>query len=116
MKTVTTAKSLQQGELFASETRAYLDWEDAFDAEFDDGLSFLEPTSLRPCEQAEKISAESNADRVSVPRNSAHIQHRYARPDCRISWSFIRELRRKIQKMSRLSDAYKSIIEDLRLE
>ncbi len=33
----------------------YLDWEDAFDVEFDDGLSFLEPHNT--VKKANKISA-----------------------------------------------------------
>ena len=44
----------------------YLDWEDAFDVEFDDGLSFLEPH--RTIKKANKISAEAVPVRVSVPK------------------------------------------------
>jgi hypothetical protein len=43
----------------------YLDWEDAFDVEFDDSLSFLEP------DNANKISPGAVPVRVSDPKSSA---------------------------------------------
>ncbi len=44
MKTVVTAKKPFGKAKYSPVKHArYLDWEDAFDVEFDDGLSFLEP-------------------------------------------------------------------------
>ena len=65
MKTVTTAKKpFSKGKYSPDETRALFDWEDAFDVEFDDCLSFLEPH--RNIKKANKISAEAVQVRVSV--------------------------------------------------
>jgi hypothetical protein len=44
----------------------YWDWEDAFDVEFDDGLSFLEPH--KTIRRANKISPKAVPVRVSVPK------------------------------------------------
>jgi hypothetical protein len=43
----------------------YLDWKDAFDVEFDDGLSFLEPHNA--IKKANKISPGAVPVRVSCP-------------------------------------------------
>jgi hypothetical protein len=70
----------------------YLDWEDAFDVEFDDGLSFLEPHKV--IRKANKISADAVPVRVSVPRKfRTHFKIEYDNGQiAEISWSFIREL------------------------
>ena len=60
MKTVTTAKKpFSKGSYSPVKHARYLDWEDAFDVEFDDGLSFLEPH--RTIKKANKISAGGGA-------------------------------------------------------
>jgi hypothetical protein len=69
----------------------YLDWEDAFDVEFDDGLSFLEPH--KTIRKANKISPEAVPVRVSVPRKfRTHFKVEYDSGQvAEVSWSFIRE-------------------------
>jgi hypothetical protein len=70
----------------------YLDWEDAFAVEFDDGLSFLEPHQA--IRRANKISPEAIPVRVSVPRKfRTHFKIEYDNGQvAEVSWSFIREL------------------------
>jgi hypothetical protein len=70
----------------------YLDWEDAFDVEFDDGLSFLEPH--KTIRKANKISSEAIPVRVSVPKKfRTHFKIEYDNGQIvEVSWSFIREL------------------------
>jgi len=70
----------------------YLDWEDAFDVEFDDGLSFLEPH--KTIKKANKISSDAIPVRVSVPRKfRTHFKITYDNGQtAEVSWSFVREL------------------------
>lgn len=70
----------------------YLDWEDAFDVEFDDGLSFLEPH--KAIKKANRISPGATPIRVSVPKKfRTHFKIEYDNGQCaEVSWSFIREL------------------------
>jgi hypothetical protein len=70
----------------------YLDWEDAFDVEFDDGLSFLETHST--IKKANKISPDAVAIRVSVPKKfRTHFKVQYDNGQtAEVSWSFVREL------------------------
>jgi hypothetical protein len=70
----------------------YLDWEDAFDVEFDDGLSFLEPH--KAIRKANEVSAAAVPVRVSVPRKfRTHFKIEYDNGQiAEVSWSFIREL------------------------
>ena len=48
----------------------YLAWEDAFDVEFDDGLSFLEPHQT--IRKANKISSQSATGRGRPGRRMPH--------------------------------------------
>jgi len=70
----------------------YLDWEDAFDVEFDDGLSFLEPH--KAIRKANKIARDAVPVRVSVPKKfRSHFKIEYDNGQiAEVSWSFIREL------------------------
>jgi hypothetical protein len=70
----------------------YLDWEDAFDVEFDDGLSFLEPHNA--IEKANKISPGAAPVRVSVPKKfRSHFKVEYDTGEtAEVSRSFVREL------------------------
>ena len=70
----------------------FLDWEDAFDVEFDDGLSFLEPHST--IKKANEISAEAVPIGVSVPKKfRSHFKVEYDTGEtAEVSWSFVREL------------------------
>jgi len=76
----------------------YLDWEDAFDVEFDDGLSFLE--AHKAIRKANKISPEAVPVRVSVPRKfRTYFKIDYDNGQiAEVSWSFIRELPPKNSK------------------
>jgi hypothetical protein len=93
VKTVTTAKKPFGKAKYSPVKHAwYLDWEDAFDVEFDDGLSFLE--SHRTIKKANKISASAIPVRVSVPKKfRSHFKIEYGTGEiAEVSWSFIREL------------------------
>ena len=76
----------------------YLAWEDAFDVEFDDGLSFLEPH--KTIRRANKISPGAVPVRVSVPKKfRTHFKIEYDNGEiAEASWSFIRELPPKNSK------------------
>ena len=99
MKTLTTAKK-QFGKAKYSPVKhaRYLDWEDAFDVEFDDGLSFLEPHAT--IKKANKISAAAVPIRVSVPRKfRSHFKVKYDTSEvAEVCWSFVRELPPKTSK------------------
>jgi hypothetical protein len=70
----------------------YLDWEDAFDVEFDDGLCFLEPHAK--IRKANRISAAAVPVQVEVPqRHRTHFKITYDTGEvAEVSWEFIREL------------------------
>ena len=92
MKTVSTVKKPFGTASYSPVKRArFLDWEDAFDVEFDDGLSFLEPQ--RTIKTANKISRGAVPVRVSVPRKfRSHFRIDYDTGEvAEVSWSFIRE-------------------------
>ena len=76
----------------------YLDWEDAFDVESDDGLSFLEPHAT--IKKANKISGVAVPKRVSVPKKfRSHFKVEYDTGEiAEVSWSFIREFPPKNSK------------------
>ena len=92
MKTAITAKKPFGKASYSPVKHArYLDWEDAFDVEFDDGLSFLEPHQT--IKKANKISAAAVPKRVSVPKRlRSHFKIQYDTGEvAEVSWSFIRE-------------------------
>jgi hypothetical protein len=70
----------------------YLSWEDAFDVEFEDGLSFLEPHSV--IRKANRIAPKALPVRVEVDEElGSHFKVTYDNGQAaEISWSFIREL------------------------
>jgi hypothetical protein len=70
----------------------YLEWEDAFDVEFEDGLSFLEPHST--IKKANKISAKAIPTAVVLDEETrTGFEVRYDTGEVAgVSWSFIREL------------------------
>ncbi len=70
----------------------YLDWEDAFDVEFEDGLSFLEPHAT--IKKANKISAKAVPVFVLLDEDTrtgfeVHYDNGQV---AEVSWAFIREL------------------------
>ena len=70
----------------------YLDWEDAFDVEFEDGLSFLEPHAT--IKQANKISGKAMPVAVLLDEETrTGFEVRYDTGEiAEVSWAFIREL------------------------
>jgi hypothetical protein len=70
----------------------FLQWEDAFDVEFDDGLSFLEPHAT--IRKANRISARAVPVSVEVEPElrSGFFVHYDTGEVAEVSWAFIREL------------------------
>ena len=68
-----------------------LDWEDAFDVEFDDGLCFLEPHAT--VRKANRISAKAVPVRVEVDEGlGSYFKVTYDTGEtAEVSWSFVRE-------------------------
>ncbi|MBM3862301.1 MAG: hypothetical protein FJ395_21980 [Verrucomicrobia bacterium] len=79
----------------------YLAWEDAFDVEFEDGLSFLEPhSSVR---KANRISPKAHVERVE-PDEECRIGffvHYDNGQTAEVSWSFVREFPPRERNTSR---------------
>ena len=69
----------------------YLSWEDAFDVEFEDGLSFLEPHDT--VRQANAIPISATPASVFVdPELGSHFVVVYDDGStAEVSWSFVRE-------------------------
>jgi len=70
----------------------YLDWEDAFDVEFEDGLSFLEPHAA--IKKANRISAKAAPVEVvlDAETHSGFEVFYDTGETAEVSWAFIREL------------------------
>ena len=70
---------------------SYRQWEDAFEVEFDDGLSFLEPH--RTIQKANKISSKALIERVELDDELRHgfFVHYNNGQVAEVSWAFIRE-------------------------
>jgi hypothetical protein len=70
----------------------YLSWEDAFDVEFEDGLSFLEPHAT--VRQANHISSKAVPVEVILDTEThGGFAVRYDTGEvAEVSWAFIREL------------------------
>ena len=76
----------------------YLGWEDAFDVEFEDGLSFLEPHAT--IRKANRIDTKATPIKVEVDEDlhSHFIIHYDNGQTAAVSWAFIRELPPKSAK------------------
>ncbi|MEK7677820.1 MAG: hypothetical protein AAB676_18480 [Verrucomicrobiota bacterium] len=70
----------------------FLDWEDAFDVEFEDGLSFLEPHAT--IKKANRISGKAVPVEVVLDEETrTGFEVRYDNGQvAEVSWAFIREL------------------------
>jgi hypothetical protein len=83
----------------------YLAWEDAFEVDFEDGLTFLEPhTTIR---KANKISANAKIVRVEPDEKPCigFFVHYDNGQTAEVSWSFIRELApEKFTRLGRRGD------------
>lgn len=71
---------------------SYHQWEDAFEVEFDDGLSFLEPHAT--IRKANGISAKAKVASVELEDELRHgfFVHYDNGQLAEVSWAFIREL------------------------
>jgi hypothetical protein len=71
---------------------AYRQWEDAFEVEFDDGLSFLEPH--KTIRRANKITPKAVVERVELDEElrAGFFVHYDNGQTAEVSWAFIREL------------------------
>jgi len=76
----------------------YLQWEDAFDVEFDDGLCFLEPHAT--IRKANKIATSARPVSVEVEKELRHgfFVHYDNHQTAEVSWAFIRELPPKVTR------------------
>jgi hypothetical protein len=76
----------------------YLAWEDAFEVDFEDGLTFLEPHAT--IRKANKISAKAEVEKVELEDwcQSGFFVHYNNGQTAEVSWAFIRELPPKKQK------------------
>jgi hypothetical protein len=70
----------------------YLQWEDAFEVDFDDGLSFLEPHKTI-C-KANKIATAATVQSIEIEpeTRSGFFVHYDNGQTAEVSWAFIREL------------------------
>ena len=70
----------------------YLAWEDAFEVDFEDGLTFLEPHST--IRKANRISSKAEIERVDMDEecHEGFFVHYNTGEKAEVSWAFIREL------------------------
>ena len=70
----------------------YLAWEDSFEIDFEDGLTFLEPHAT--IRKANKISPKAEVERVELEDwcGAGFYVHYDNKQVAEVSWSFIREL------------------------
>lgn len=70
----------------------YLQWEDAFEVDFEDGLTFLEPHAT--IRKANKISPKATVQRVEMEDELKHgfFVHYDNGQTAEVSWAFVREL------------------------
>jgi hypothetical protein len=76
----------------------YLAWEDAFEVDFEDGLTFLEPHAT--IRKANKIFPSAKIVRVELDEEPCigFLVHYVNGQTAEVSWSFIRELPPKNSK------------------
>jgi hypothetical protein len=88
----------------------YLQWEDAFEVDFEDGLSFLEPHAT--IRKANKIYEKANVQSVELEGDFRHgfFVHYDNGQTAEVSWSFIRELPPKGNSKSLLDEMETTVI------
>jgi hypothetical protein len=70
----------------------YLPWEDAFDVEFEDWISFLEPHAV--VKKANRVTAKARVERVQLD-TECHLGFTVSYDTgetAEVSWAFVREL------------------------
>ena len=93
MKTLNPLKApFGKGTFSRLKNVTFLQWEDAFAVEFDDGLAFLEPH--KTIRKANRISAKAKPMRVQLDKELRHgfFVHYDNGQIAEVSWAFIREL------------------------
>lgn len=70
----------------------FLQWEDAFDVDFEDGVSFLEPHAT--IRKANKIAPSASVKSVELDDDLRHgfFVHYDNGQTAEVSWAFVREL------------------------
>ena len=70
----------------------YLQWEDAFEVDFEDGLTFLEPHAT--IRKSNRIEPKATVRRVEMEDEFCHgfFVHYDNGQTAEVSWAFIREL------------------------
>src|SRR6266699_2211317 len=70
----------------------YLAWEDAFEVDFEDGLTFLEPHQT--IRKANRISRKAQVERVTLDEDlhEGFFVYYDTGEKAEVSWAFIREL------------------------
>ena len=99
MKTLNPLKApFTKGKYSPIRNVRYLQWEDAFEVDFDDGLSFLEPH--KTIRKANKISSSATVQSIEVEpeTRSGFFVHYDNGQTAEVSWAFIRELPPKAGK------------------
>jgi len=83
----------------------YLAWEDAFEVDFEDGLTFLEPHST--VRKANRISSTAAIERVELDAecHEGFFVHYDNGQTAEVSWAFIRELTPKKARQSAICEA-----------
>lgn len=92
MKVINPLKaSFGRGKFHPVKDARYRQWDDAFEVEFADGLSFLEPH--KTIRKANRISARATVVRVELDEELRHgfFVHYDNGQIAEVSWAFIRE-------------------------
>ena len=92
----------------------YLAWEDAFEVDFEDGLTFLEPHAT--VRRANKIYEKAQPARVELDEEPCigFFVHYDNGQTAEVSWSFIRELPPKGNSRSFLDEMERTIVSAIR--
>ena len=92
MKTLNPLKApFGRGKFSPIRNVRYLQWEDAFEVDFDDGVSFIEPhASIRLANRIAKTAKVKSVE-VEGDLRSGFFIHYDKGPPSEVSWSFIRE-------------------------
>ena len=92
MKTLNPLKApFGKGKFSPIRNARYLQWEDAFEIDFEDGLSFLEPhQTIRASNEITK-SAKVESVEMETELRSGFFVHYDNGQTAEVSWSFIRE-------------------------
>ena len=93
MKTLNPLKALfGKGKFSPLRNARYLQWEDAFEVDFDDGLSFLEPhKTIRKANRIAPAAIVQSLDLEPETRSGFFVHYDNGQT-AEVSWAFIREL------------------------